>query len=187
MGPAWIIEGEHPGRYEQLLARVAEEIDPRDIIDWILLNDLVALTWEIQRSRRHRKTVIKMGRAKALEQILDQIRPPGLLDNNKTLASQYQNAETKAIKMFNQSQFSPEDIDAHAITVMAVELERIDLQAERHESRRESLLRQIERRREGWGKRVQRASEDFIEAEFSEIASRESKPGAAVGRSRSEK
>ena len=92
------------------------------------------LTWEIQRSRRHRKTVIKMGRAKALEQILDQIRPPGLPDNNKTLASQYQNAETKAIKMFNQSQFSPEDIDAHAITVMAVELERIDLQVERHES-----------------------------------------------------
>ena len=85
------------------------------------------------------------------------------------------------------SGFSLSDIAAHAITVMAVELERIDLQVERHESRRNSLLRQMERRREGWGKRVQRASEDVIEAEFSEITTGDPKPGAAVGGSRSGK
>jgi hypothetical protein len=67
---------------------------------------------------------------------------------------------------------------------MAVELERIDLQVERHESRRDSLLRQMERRREGWGKRVQRASEDVIEAEFSEITTRDSKPAVAGGGNR---
>jgi hypothetical protein len=79
------------------------------------------------------------------------------------------------------------DIAAHAITVMAVELERIDLQFERHESRRDSLLRQIERRQEGRGKRVQRTREEVIEAEFSEIATGDPKPAVAVGGSRSGK
>jgi hypothetical protein len=85
------------------------------------------------------------------------------------------------------SGFSRADIAVHAITVMAVELERIDLQVERHESRRDSLLRQIERRREGWEKRVQRASEDVIEAEFREIATGDFKPAVTVGGSRSGK
>jgi hypothetical protein len=35
----------------------------------------------------------------------------------------------------------------HAITLMAVELERIDLQVERHDSPRDWLLHRIERRR----------------------------------------
>ena len=61
MGPAWIIEGEHPERYEQLLKRVAEAVGPADFVDWLLVKDVVALTWEIQRSRRHRETVIRMG------------------------------------------------------------------------------------------------------------------------------
>ena len=79
-------------------------------------------------------------------------------------------AAKRVAETLQASGFSLTDIAAHAITVMAVELERIDLQVERHESWRDSLLRQIERRREGWEKRVQRASEDVIEAEFSEIA-----------------
>jgi hypothetical protein len=44
------------------------------------------------------------------------------------------------------SGFSLADIAAHAIPVTAVELERIDLQVERHDSQRDSLLHRIERR-----------------------------------------
>ena len=75
LGPAWIIEGEDPERYEQLLARVADAVGPADFIDWLLVKDVVAHTWEIQRSRQHRETVIRMGRLKALQQILDQATP----------------------------------------------------------------------------------------------------------------
>jgi hypothetical protein len=63
LGPAWIIEGEDLERYEQLLARVADAVGPADFIDWLLVKDVVAHTWEIQRSRQHRETVIRMGRA----------------------------------------------------------------------------------------------------------------------------
>ena len=40
------------------------------------------------------------------------------------------------------------------MTVKAVELERTGLQVERNESRRDLLLRVIERRREGWANRM---------------------------------
>lgn len=50
LGPSWLIEGEDPRLYEELLARVGAAIQPTDLIDWLLLKDVVALTWEIQRS-----------------------------------------------------------------------------------------------------------------------------------------
>ena len=138
-----------------------------------------------------------MGRLKALQPILDQATGEeeflsiGRNGNNEELAIEWLNgdpeAATRVAATLQASGFSLTDIAAHAITVMAVELDRIDLQVERHESRCDSLLRQIERRREGWEKRVQRASEEVIEAEFREIATRDSKGDVVVGGSRSGK
>jgi hypothetical protein len=139
-----------------------------------------------------------MGRLKALERILDQATPGaeallsvGRNSNIEELAAKWLNGDLAAAKRvaktLQASGFSPADIAAHAIIAMAVELERIDLQVERHESRRDSPLRQIERRREGWGKLIQRASENVIEAEFSEIPTGDPKPAVAVCGSRSGK
>ncbi len=47
LGPSWLIEGEDPKLYEELLGRVGAAVQPTDIIDWLLLKDVVALTWEI--------------------------------------------------------------------------------------------------------------------------------------------
>ena len=102
-----------------------------------------------------------MGRLKALQQILDQATPgaEGFLSigrngNIAELAIKWLNGDSEAAKRVAEtlqaSGISLADISAHAITVMAVELQRIDLQVDRHESRRDSLLRQMERRREGW-------------------------------------
>ena len=193
LGPAWTIEGEDPKRYDQLLVRVAEAVGPIDFIDWLLVKDVVALTWEIQWSRIHHETVIRMGRLKALEQILERAMPtrdgifgPGQIAAlAKALAAKWLSGDSKAAKevveTLHKSGFSVADITAHAMTVMAVELERIDRQVERRESRRDSLLRQIERRRESWAKLVQRATEDVVEADFREEPARGSEPLAAVG------
>jgi hypothetical protein len=190
LGPAWIIEGEEPERYEQLLAQVAEAIGPIDFIDWLLVKDVVAHTWEIQRSRRHRETVIRMGRLKAMHEILDQAMPRAEFVEIPGLAAKWLKGDSNAAKrvsgILHGSGFSIEDVAVHAITVMAVELRRIDLQVERNESRRDSLLRQIERRREGWAKRVQRATEDIVEAEFREVPARDLEPPTGVTGRRSD-
>ena len=46
LGPSWIIKGEDPERYEELLAAVGAAVQPKDLIDWLLVKDIVALTWE---------------------------------------------------------------------------------------------------------------------------------------------
>ena len=75
LGPSWLIEGEDPKRYEEVLGRVGAAVQPTDIIDWLLLKDVVALSWEIQRSRRQRDTLVRMGRLEALMQILREAIP----------------------------------------------------------------------------------------------------------------
>ena len=49
LGPSWMIEGEDPERYEELLAQVGAAMQPKDIIDWLLVKDVVELTWQIHR------------------------------------------------------------------------------------------------------------------------------------------
>jgi hypothetical protein len=182
LGPSWLIEGEDPKLYDELLGRVGAAVQPTDIIDWLLLKDIVAITWEIQRSRRQRETVVRMGRLKAIEQILEQVVPPagmmGRIERNddiSRLASEWLNGDAKAnrrvLALIAGAGFSPNDVIAHTLTVQAKELGRIDDQTQRHESRRDAMLQQIERRREGFAQRVRRASEDAVDAEFVEAPS----------------
>ena len=60
LASAWLLEGEDPGLFERLLAEVGDAIRPIDIIDWIYVMDVVARTWEIQRSRRHRESLMRL-------------------------------------------------------------------------------------------------------------------------------
>ena len=179
LGPSWLIEGEDPKLYEDLLGRVGVAVQPVDIIDWLLLKDVVTITWEIQRSRRQRETVVRMGRLKAIEQILEQVVPPaGVLgsiariDGIGRLASEWLNGDAKAnrrvLALIAGAGFSPNDVAAHALTVQAKELGVIDDRAQRHEARRDAILQQIERRRDGFAMRVRRASEEAVDAEFVE-------------------
>ena len=194
LGPTWLIAGEDPDLYERLLAQVGAAVRPIDIVDWLLLKDVVALSWEIQRSRRHRGSVIRMGRGKAMAAILEVAMPRlGTIgdfrrdEDHLQLVAQWLNGDTKATKRIEAALaatgFSFDDVAAQSLTVRAVELSRIDQSVERHEARRNGLLQQIERRRVGWSARVQRASEDIVDAEFKEApppSARETTPDEAA-------
>ena len=45
-------------------------MEPKDIIVWILLKDVVALTWLIQRNRRLSESFVRTGRRKGMEHLL---------------------------------------------------------------------------------------------------------------------
>jgi hypothetical protein len=150
LGPSWLIVGEDPNLYERLLAQVGAAVRPIDIVDWLLLKDVVALTSEIQRSRRHRDSVIRMGRGKAMAAILEAAMPSlGTLgdferdEEHRRLVAQWLNGDTIATKRIEAALaatgFSFDDIAAQPLTVQAAQLSRID-QNERHEARRDGLL-----------------------------------------------
>jgi hypothetical protein len=63
---------------------------------------------------------------------------------------------------------SKADVLARSLSVNAQEFDRLDQQNERHEYRRGALLQQIERRHAGWARQVKRASENVIDAEYTE-------------------
>jgi hypothetical protein len=115
-----------------------------------------------------------------MERLLSSILPPSgyVAKDEETTAGQIardwfssdKTATKKAERMLARAGFTMADVTVQSLSVNADELARLDLQDERHERRRDSILQQIERRRVGWAKAVKRASEDVVDAEFKEIA-----------------
>jgi hypothetical protein len=179
LGPSWIIDGEDPNLYEELLGRVGAAVEPQDIIDWLLVKDVVALTWQIHRSRRLRDGLVRFARREAMERLV-MIAWPGSdkrPDRNedsyaKRLADQWfsgaKSAKRDLVGILKGTGLSLDDVAVQALSIKAEELDRLDLQNEGYEHRRDAILQQIERRRRGWSKVVKRASEEIIDAEFTE-------------------
>jgi hypothetical protein len=148
LGPSWIIESEDPERYEKVLAEVGAAVQPIDFIDWLLVKDIVDLTWEIQRARLQRQRLMRTAQVSSLRTVIA------------------------------QAGLSMADIDLQSLSAESVKLERLDERDERLAGRRDDILRQIERRRSGWAKLVRRASEEIIEGEFRELPSDTTDVGA---------
>jgi len=179
LGPPWLVDGEEPQLYEELLARAGAALEPQDVIDWLLVRDVVALSWEIQRGRRHRDALVRLGRKRAMVKILGEVYPrtafgwPYERDREiEALASKWFAGSKKAEKtiqnMLAGSSLALPDIASQTLSANAEELDRIDRQTQRQEERRDRLLQQIERRRAGWAQRLRRAAEEIVDAEFAE-------------------
>jgi hypothetical protein len=179
LGPSWIVEGEDPNLYEELLGRVGAAVEPRDIIDWLLVKDVVALTWQIHRSRRLQDGLVRSARRDAMERLLliawpeSGERPDGADESYaKQLTDRWffgaKSAKREIVNILKGTGLSTDDIAVQALSIKAEELDRLDLQNEGYEHRRDAILQQIERRRRGWSKVVKRASEEIIDAEFTE-------------------
>jgi hypothetical protein len=121
-------------------------------------------------------------RLKAMKQILDQATPrDGSIDDMvrdgeiDRLASEWLNGDVEmtetVVAQLSGAGFSLNDVAAQSLTVQANDLDRIDQQVQRHEARRDAILQQIDRRREGFAQRVRRASEEAVDAEFVEAPS----------------
>jgi hypothetical protein len=185
LGPSWIIEGEDPERYEKLLAAVGEAVQPKDLIDWLLVKDIVALTWEIQRTRWQRDSLMRMALKAAMKNSLGAVLPWSPEGNSEAqeLVLDWLNGDKKAIKRVDEllakSGLTTADFAAQSLSEKVREFDRLDAHNQRHEDRRDALLQQIERRRPGWANKVKSASEDIVDAEF-----KESTPNAITGRTR---
>lgn len=150
LGPRWTIEGEDSERYEKILKEVGAAAQPIDFIDWLLVKDIVDLTWEIQRGRRKRDHLMRIRRTRIAE------------ENNRI---------RRIDGLVAEAVVSLADVDLQLLSSISGELDRLDERDERLARRRDEFLRQIERRRSGWAKLVRSASEEIIEGEFHEVPS----------------
>jgi len=176
LGPVWLLEGEDHQLYEQLLTEIAAAIAPRDIIDWLMVQDIASLTWEIQRSRRHRQSLARRNKQSALETLLISLlaTEKGYPDvaMASALALSWANGVKASLQkvdaLLRKAGMTMADVDSQTLSDYAKDFERIDAQAQRFEERRSKLLRLIERRRAGAAAAIRRAGQKVIEAEFHE-------------------
>jgi hypothetical protein len=59
-GPPPLVGNEDPQLYRALFCLLADECDPKDIGDWLLVKDKADLHWERLRERRLKAEVIKI-------------------------------------------------------------------------------------------------------------------------------
>ncbi|MBK5960393.1 hypothetical protein CCR97_19650 [Rhodoplanes elegans] len=183
MGDIAVWEDENLEVFEDLLARVAEDAEPKGPIEWILVRDYVLAEWRIRRIWRQRDVIERLGRLQAVTEVLQQ----GCTDPLEALmidqlAIAWINYEKpkcfEARVILERLRISKEDIYAYASIIMAGKLENISRQESRLYERRNDALHQLESRRFNWAQRVKRRSADVIDANYVEADVPSLPPGA---------
>jgi hypothetical protein len=192
-GPPPILEGEDAGAYEALLKRLWAGIMPTNIVEQIWIHDLAALTWEILRWRKIKMDLVQAGMTEALAEIIkpfidesaddDEQEPPepkngGLIAaalqrvalrpmHELTLAEGWAAKDPTAVEAIDtliaDGCFTMEQVRSAAFFANIEKIERIDHRIANAESRRNEVLREIDRRRERLARAV---LSEVEEAEF---------------------
>jgi hypothetical protein len=74
-GPPPLIGDEDPQLYGALFSLLADEYDPKDVGDWLLVKDKADLHWERLRERRLKAEVINIYQEEPAEQPIFVISP----------------------------------------------------------------------------------------------------------------
>lgn len=70
-----LLDGEDPKLYWNMVSAMIDEHRPKDLFDWIAVNDLATKLWEERVYRRATNAMIRGGRRLAAEQFLIEIEP----------------------------------------------------------------------------------------------------------------
>jgi hypothetical protein len=159
-----LLASENPNLYFDLVREIAEDVRPAGAIEWLWLKDIVYYIWEIQRFQVFKNQRIESERNSRAEEIafseLDEAwrNHPDFdgFDPDRTYDGESIRKVTPKL-----------DSDADSATAFyecidtVEKIERLRMSAER---RRDSILREIELRREIYARRLRDASEKIIDA-----------------------
>jgi hypothetical protein len=59
-GPSPVLASENHEAYQRLALGIAESVKPNDVLDWLMVKDVVDLSWEIRRLRRFKAKSIEI-------------------------------------------------------------------------------------------------------------------------------
>jgi hypothetical protein len=184
-GPPPVLRTESPKAYEEMLDRLMQCHAVQDFMEQALIKHLTDCTWEIKRYTRHKTLAIERKfrqlreleakRAKAVEQNREaqSSRPPASDGTSATeLARMY------ALEDLVEN--APCDVDAilakphvelgynRALEAAIAYHGDLDNLLNAAVTRRNDVLEQLERYRHGLGKRLRKASDAIIDAEFND-------------------
>jgi hypothetical protein len=179
LGPPPLTTLEDDEAYERILSQMALAISPNDFVEWTWLKDVVDLGWEAGRARRAKAVRIALAQKSAIESILRADWPSGLegsltiYDELPSKADQIFCGDDDELESFSNTlarlgltQQSVVDAAYHA---SIDDMERLQQLIDNANARRDAILREIDRRRDGLAKRLRDAGasmDTIIDAEF---------------------
>ncbi len=170
IGPAPLLAGEDAAAYEALRSKFFMSVAPTDIVEEMWLNDCVDLVWEILRLRRLKAKRLSYQVSK---HVIDDVKYYYDADDRDQLADEWYRREPETVASI-QGVLQRKGYDEE--TIVAIELfnsrdsfEKIDRLIAAAESRRNMMLREIDRHRDALARRLREASRDITDAEFEEV------------------
>jgi len=169
LGPSPILEGEDPANYAGLLEQVRQQTAPKDVIEHIYVRDIVDLTWELMRARKIKVALLHKGQVRVVQQFVSNGNWPGLdMDTRDAVNSAIKKRFSDAVSILKKKGITLEDITAQAFASESKTLQVIEQNMMQIEARRNFALREIERRRTTFAKRLEN-SVNVVEAEYKEV------------------
>ena len=156
-----LLSTEDPNLYWDMFDRFAEFVDPKNIIEWLWLKDIVDLCWEIARLRRYRALLIERERESKNAEI-DYAREHAD-DRNLSLLDRLKRPQIEALR--NAPRLDTEADSARLLISEYLEMyETIDKLLISAELRRDRILRELDFRRERVAPLLRQKSDELIDA-----------------------
>jgi hypothetical protein len=181
LGQPALWRGESRSQYDAMLLGLAISVGARDIVDWISVNDVTYHVWDGRRLQTIKAALILAKQIEVVEGLLKSTYDPGGPTEN--MAYFISGARNDARRWATDSEFGSEIDDrlaargydsasilAKAYSLCATELQALDKAIADRELRRMGSLREIYRRDEFLARRLEQASQQIIDGEFSEAA-----------------
>ena len=153
--------------FENFFSVIARAVKPVDAIAWLLVYDVVCLSWEIRRERGIKVEIIKLRQKEAQPSKL------ALTRADFELAK----IAAKDPSAFKKKDLKPEAKEEHSMSLLAkgyilgdYDIDVIDKRIASYEYRRNTALREMYLRSEKMARLLEKASSDVIDGEFTEAA-----------------
>jgi hypothetical protein len=153
-GPSPLIEGEDPASYDDHFARISAALRPTDILEEILVRDVVDLDWDVIRVRRLKAHLLSSSAYKGLIEVLRPLicSDDDFLDKNiEGLALAWVRRDPSAIKEVDEilasADLTMDAVMAHTLSQNLHAIERFEHMIAMAESRRNAILRELDRHR----------------------------------------
>jgi hypothetical protein len=171
-GPLPLWDGEDVARYNELRARVLADIEPGDVIERVLTEDLVVSEWELSRLRILLANLMRANQYKGLCEVLSPLKGPL---QAKTLSEAWLARKPDAVeevnKVLTSAGLSMDTVNAQTFSVELNAIERINRMIEAAERRRIRCLHEIYRHRETLGQTLRRAVQQLEDGQLRVIES----------------
>lgn len=179
LAPTRLIRGEDVDAYDLLRYQLTKAIHPTDFVEWMWVSDLTDLIWEERRAKHARAVRLKLAKRQAIELLLRAVYP-----RNGEGHPQFEfELEQDVSDIFLGVQVPQEgfrqlcqklgitNLDLFGLVYQAAaeDLDRLQKMGDRAASRRNLILREIDRRRDATARRTRETIKVVLEAQDAEF------------------